>query len=241
MSDADERMQILEMIASGKITAEQGNQLLAALNSSLEAEEDENLLEAGATKLATAEAAVYLDEQPVLEEEQPAGYQPQGEQAQEARSAASAPPSLPPSAARWRSFWMIPLWIGVGITILGGYWMYSAQINQSVGWFICASIPFLLGVLVIALAATSRTSPWLHLRVKQKEGERPQNIAFSFPIPVRLTAWGLRTFGHRIKGLQDTSVDEVIMALGTSTSPDNPLYIQVDEGDDEEKVEIYIG
>jgi hypothetical protein len=237
MSDADERMQILEMIASGKITADQGNQLLAALNSTAEAEEEENLLEAG-----DAEAAIPLvDEPSVQADELAAGFQAQEEQAEETFATRSAPPSLPPSAARWRSFWMIPLWIGVGITILGGYWMYSAQMKQSVGWFICASMPFLLGVLVIALAAASRTSPWLHLRVKQKEGERPQNIAFSFPIPVRPAAWALRTFGHRIKGLQDTAVDEVIMALGTSTSPDNPLYIQVDEGDDDEKVEIFIG
>jgi hypothetical protein len=228
---ADERMRILEMIESGSISAEQGMKLLEALNST----EDES------TELESGEEAVLL-----LDEEVPspgeAGVTPEDSVQPEApRVDKAESPKLPPGAERWRRFWMIPLWIGVAITILGGYWMYRAQLASSVGWFICASMPFLLGVLVLVLAAQSRTAPWLHLRVQQKEGERPQRIAFSFPIPVRLTAWFLRTFGHRINALKDTAVDEIILALGTSTSPDNPLYIQVDEGDDEEKVEIYIG
>jgi hypothetical protein len=149
---------------------------------------------------------------------------------------------LPPEAEKWRSYWIFPLWIGVGVTVLGSGLMYRAMQASGLGfWFVCASLLFILGVLILTLASMARTSPWLHLRVQQKPGERPQRIAFSFPIPVRPTAWFLRTFGQRIPGLKRTSLDEVILSVGKSTSPDNPLYIQVDEGEDGEKVEIYIG
>jgi hypothetical protein len=56
-----------------------------------------------------------------------------------------------------------------------------------------------------------------------------------------MTAWFFRVFGGKIPGLQDTSVDELIMALGDSTNPENPLYIEVEDDEDGERVEVFIG
>lgn len=137
---------------------------------------------------------------------------------------------------------MVPVWIGVGITVFGGLFMYLAMRSSGIGfWFVCASTPFILGVLVIAAAWGSRNAPWLHLRVRQAPGEKPEKIAFSMPLPIRPAAWFLRTFGRWIPGLQEQSFDEIILAVGEKTSPDNPLYIVVDEDETGEKVEIYIG
>jgi hypothetical protein len=226
----EERMRILEMIESGKISAEQGLKLLEALNEH-EPDEDEFEIDEKAPELQAGygEPGAYSTQEPAAERD---------EAPWRAEHAARA---LPPEAARWRRFWMIPLWVGVGVTVFSAYWMYRAQVNSSIGWFICASMPFVVGLLLLALAWQSRRGPWLHLRVQQKPGESPQRIAISFPIPIRPTAWFLRTFGHRIPQLQETGADQMIMALGKSTSPDNPLYIRVDEGEDEEKVEIFIG
>jgi hypothetical protein len=130
----------------------------------------------------------------------------------------------------------------VGITVFGGLFMYLAMRSSGIGfWFVCASTPFILGVLVIAAAWGSRNAPWLHLRVRQAPGEKPEKIAFSMPLPIRPAAWFLRTFGRWIPGLQEQSFDEIILAVGEKTSPDNPLYIVVDEDETGEKVEIYIG
>jgi hypothetical protein len=106
----------------------------------------------------------------------------------------------------------------------------------------CAWLPFLLGVAVMALAWSSRTSRWLHLRIhqKQKPGEWPQKITLSFPLPLRLTTWALRTFGRYFPQLKNSGVDELILALGKNTSPDNPFYLEVDEGEAGERVQIYI-
>ncbi len=153
------------------------------------------------------------------------------------------PGGLPPEALKWKRWWMLPLWVGVFITIWGGLFMYwsATAANGLSLWFVCASVPFVIGVALTALAFRSRTAPWLHLRVRQKPGEKPQTIAFSFPLPLGPTAWFFRTFGGRIQGLRGVQVDQILTAMGGSVSPENPIYIQADEGEDGDKVEIYIG
>ena len=154
--------------------------------------------------------------------------------------AAKAPPD--PGLERWRRWWTIPMGIGSGITFLGALFMYWAYSAGGFGfWFACAALPFAFGVLVMALASASRTAKWIHIRVKTGASEGPKHIAISFPLPIGLTAWALRTFGQFIPKLRDTGVDELITALGETTSAQTPLYVDVDEGEEGEKVKVYIG
>ncbi len=151
-----------------------------------------------------------------------------------------APPD--PAWSGWRRWWLIPMGAGIGITLIGGlllYWAYAAA-GLSL-WLACAALPFGLGVLSMAVAASLRSAKWIHVRVDTGRDEWPRRIALSFPLPIGLTAWFLRTFGPHIPALKKTGVDEVIMALGEGTTPDNPLYVEVDEGRDGEKVKVYIG
>jgi hypothetical protein len=137
---------------------------------------------------------------------------------------------------------MLPFWIGVALTGLGGWLMFLAIESSGFGfWFICAALLFTLGVIVITLAWQSQFSPWLHLRVQQGPGEYPQRIAFSFPLPMRPAAWFLRNFGLHIQGLDRSSLDDVLLSVDQVTQSENPIYIQVDKGEKGEKVEIYIG
>ncbi len=212
MSTDNERMHILQMIEDGKITAAEGLRLLNALS----------------------------------------GAKTKGGGAEPAREAPSAPAPPPPAEAepsppmpemgKWRQWWLIPLWIGLGITIFGGllmYWAYSA--GGFTFWFFCATLPFMLGVIVAALASASRTARWIHIRVNTGQAERPRKISLSFPLPIRLTAWFLRVFGQFIPDLRKTGVDELIMALEDTTSPENPLFVDVHEGEEGERVQVYIG
>ena len=145
-------------------------------------------------------------------------------------------------ADKVRSFWRIPLWIGIGITVLGGIWMLGAMQSAGFGfWFYCAWIPFSLGVLVIALAAGSRTSRWLFVHVKQAPGEKPENITFGFPLPLRFSAWILRNFGQMIPGMENVvGVDEILEALADTPVGDSTLIVDVHD-DDGEEVQVFIG
>jgi hypothetical protein len=107
-------------------------------------------------------------------------------------------------------------------------------------WFACTWLPFFLGVAVMALAWSTRNLPWLHIRVHQKEGERPQRIAISLPLPLGLISWALRTFKHKIPETGNVNIDEMVSAL-KYVSPDAPFSVDVNEGKDGERVQIYIG
>jgi len=238
MDAQSERMHILERIEHGEISVEEGLALI------------ETLPEAEETTVST----------PFLDESMPgqdmmniseAGQEPSepeiipsvisgGDSSIPTAKARSA--GLPPDAIKWKGFWLVPLWIGVAFTGLGGWLMYLAIESSGFGfWFICAALLFALGVIVITIAWQSQFSPWLHLRVQQRPGEYPQRIAFSFPLPVRPAAWFLRNFGHHIQGLDSSSLDEILLSVDQVTQSENPIYIQVDEGEEGEKVEIYIG
>lgn len=255
MENATERMRILDLIESGQITAEQGLRQLAALTDLDEPEGEESAslaqgspeenLSAGARQAVitqSQDSTTGADWSNTAQADWPAGEAPASEPVQ---------PEIVSEAQRedferWKNYWMIPLWIGVGITIFGGLLMYWALESAGMGfWFFCATVPFIIGVLAMALGAQSRTAHWLHLRVQQPPGERPQRIAISFPIPIGLAAWFFRTFRYRIPGMDNVpvNIDEILTSVRDSTSPENPIYIRVDEDDDQagEKVEIYIG
>ncbi len=148
----------------------------------------------------------------------------------------------PANIKKWHYWWMFPFWVGVGITILGGLFMYQAMQSNGLGlWFFCAILLSLLGIFITLLSWESRSAPWLNLRIRQKPGQKPQHFTLNFPLPVKPTVWFLRMFGSRIPSLNGTSIDDVILAIANTTDAQNPIYIQADEGQGGEKVEIYIG
>jgi hypothetical protein len=145
--------------------------------------------------------------------------------------------------SRARRFAMIPLWIGVFVSVLSAWAMYAIQ--QSVGvnvWFFCLFVPLLLGVLLIALGAGGQGSKWLYVNVDRRNAtEWPRNITLGFPLPLGLTAWFLRTFGHNIRGMKNTNVDEIIQILDATEKSGAPLIINANDNEDGEHVQVYIG
>ena len=146
--------------------------------------------------------------------------------------------------ARVRRFAMIPLWIGVIISVLSAWAIYGVQ--QSAGiinfWFFCLLVPLLLGVLLIALSAGGQSSKWLYVNVDRRNAtDWPRNITLGFPLPLGLTAWFLRTFGHTIPGMKNTNVDEIIQVLDATGKSGAPLIINANDNEDGEHVQVYIG
>jgi hypothetical protein len=247
MGTAEERRIILEMIESGKISAADGLELLKALGDAEATAEAVAPPEPSGPDLPPAppEAGrrAVLFEIETGRKSAAAGAAETAAPPVEEPAAPAAPhiPAEPPNFERFRSFWQLPMFVGVGITVVSAALMALALQNTGYGfWFYCTWLPFLAGVAVIALAWASRTARWLHLRIYQKPGERPQRIFISLPLPLGLLAWFLRTFRGRIEGLRETNVEELIEAL-RYTGPNQPLTISVDDSDDGEHVEIYIG
>jgi len=111
-------------------------------------------------------------------------------------------------------------------------------------WFYCLSATLLLGVLVIVAAIGSRKARWLFVDIHQKPGEKPQRIFLGFPLPLKFVAWFLRTFKHKIPDLEremeKTNFDEIIEAFETGMGNEAAI-VNVDEGEDGERVRVYLG
>jgi hypothetical protein len=140
---------------------------------------------------------------------------------------------------RFRRLWMIPLWIGVLITVTSAYWMYSSVQSSGLGfWFYCSWVPFLLGVAAIALGFDSRTSRWIYVDVHQPLGEYPQRILISFPLsPV---SWLVGLFGSAIPTEHKSAIDDVMRAIFRSADSEEPLFVDVHDKDGQH-VQVYIG
>ncbi len=210
---AEERQQILKMVEDGKISADEAMKLMKALDES-------------SMGMEIIEAAPASSSGPEAESDSKEPNAPEFEEV----------------ARRARRLWRIPLWIGVFITVLSAYWMYVLVSTSNYGfWFYFAWLPLLLGILLIALFASSRTSRWLYVNVEQAEGEWPHNITLGFPLPLGLASWFLRNFGNNIEGLRQANVDEIIEILSNGISGKEPLIVNVDQGENREHVQVYIG
>jgi hypothetical protein len=145
--------------------------------------------------------------------------------------------------SRARRFAMIPLWIGVFISVVSAWAIYAVQQAAGVNfWFFCLLVPLLFGVLLIALGAGGQSSKWLYVNVDRRNAEDwPRNITLGIPLPFGLTTWFLRNFGQNIHGLTNTNVDEIIQILDATGKSDAPLIINANDSEDGEQVQVYIG
>lgn len=127
---AEERKKILQMVADGKISADEAATLMRALEESAEEE---------------------IEVIPTM-----AGEGPEKTDA----------PEFDEVRKRARSFAMIPLWIGVFLTVFSAWAMFAIQQNAGYNfWFFCLAMPLVLGILLIALGTGGQNSRWLYVNV----------------------------------------------------------------------------
>jgi len=240
MPSDSERAKILEMIADGTITAEEGAKLLDVLGEDTEVSAPS---EVEPYTPITEAATNFSDEIP--DDFGADDYDAESDEVLEPDEVYDPDPHPgspdPEDIRKWKRWWVIPMWIGVGITVLGGAFMYAAFARSGMGfWFACAWFPFTIGVLVMAFAWGSRTAPWLHVRVQQRPGETPQRIAISFPLPLGLVGWAVRLFGHRIPNIEGVDLQNIIKAIDESAKDGTPFFVDVDD-EDGERVQVFIG
>jgi len=142
-------------------------------------------------------------------------------------------PERPPS---WRAWWLIPFSLGIAGTAAG------LGLSQLGGWWwVCAGPLLVSSLFVVIISATTSQSPWVHVRIRTGADDGFRKINLHLPLPLRLTAWGLRIFGGNIPGLDDTAVDELIMSLEGDITRETPIHIEVHDGEDGEHVEVFMG
>jgi len=179
-----------------------------------------------------ADTETFEAEVEVIESEADSGYE---------RAEA---PEFDEIKARAHRFSLIPLWVGVFVTVFSAWAIYSIQQNAGVNfWFYCMILPLMFGVLLIALGAGGRTSRWIYVNVDRRDAkpdDGPKHITLGFPIPFGLVAWFFETFGHNIdNGMSKRKVDGIIQMIHATKNSSEPLMVHVD--DDDAHVQVYIG
>lgn len=230
----NEQMKILKMIEDGEISPDEGAKLIQELGKAQPEQPEVSTLgildKVNLGELSAEEAVEWLEnEGSPTSDQDPGNYQTE----------TNTPPFISDEELeKWKRWWTLPLYIGVGIVVLSIFWINAAYQNSGYGfWFFCAWVPMITGLMFMSIAWNSRSGPWIHVRVRGNK----ERVAISIPAPLGLASWGLNTFGQFIPHLDRTSVDEIITALENSHNNNAPLYVQVDEGENGEKVEVFIG
>ena len=144
-----------------------------------------------------------------------------------------------PPGRSWARFWIFPAIAGAMILVLGMLFTFLIYATSAgLGWLFCGWPLALLGLGVLLLALWSRQATWMHIRVSEGEG---QNFRLGFPVPLTLAAWVLRIIQPFVPQLKDTGVDDMLIALRDSASSDEPLFIDVQDDTDGERVQITLG
>jgi len=95
---------------------------------------------------------------------------------------------------------------------------------------------------LIMVGAGGQSSRWLYVNVDRRNADDwPRNITLGFPLPLALTSWFLRTFGHHIHGLKNTNAEDIIQILDATGKSDEPFIVNVNDDEDGERVQVYIG
>lgn len=140
------------------------------------------------------------------------------------------PASRTSEARRTRSWWLIPL--AVGMALLGG----GGSLASLGGWWWILAAPLMaLGTLLTVLAAVSSTSPWVFVRVREG-GARP--VRLWIPIPVRAAAWAIQMARRWVRRLDTTSIDELLLTLERELGSDRDLVIDGDDVAGGERVRV---
>ena len=142
-------------------------------------------------------------------------------------------------------FSRIFLWIGIAVTVLVAWSMLGIQQNAGINfWFLCLTMPLFLGIFLIIIGAGAKTSRWLYVdvdRTQSSDEDWPQHITLGFPLPLGIAAWALKTFGSSIRGLRGMDVNGIAEMMKSAKNMTEPLIVNVDDSDDGEKVQVYIG
>jgi len=137
------------------------------------------------------------------------------------------------------------LWIGITVTVLIAWSMFSVQQSAGINfWFLCLTMPLFLGIMLIIMGAGIGNSRWLYVdvdRTQSSDGDWPQHITLGFPLPLGIVTWFLKTFGSSISGLKGMNVDGIVEAIKSTKNMTEPLIVNVDDSEGGEKVQVYIG
>ncbi len=223
------RADVLDMIDRGELSAEEGLRILDAMKREVD----------GPAPALPGAAPVGPDMLFAVAAEAP------GVSATEAEPDILPPrPPAPTVPSRFRYAWLVLA--GSGLVVAAGFGLAFSGL-WSAGWFgalmavLCVSPFALLGLGLALVGVLSARAPWAHVRVDTGQKEWPRKINISVPLPLRPVGWMVRVFGRFTPALARTAVDDVLEALSAADFRNEPVVIDVHEGEGGERIQVVVG
>ncbi|NDJ75373.1 MAG: hypothetical protein GYB65_03865 [Chloroflexi bacterium] len=144
-------------------------------------------------------------------------------------------PTTPSDTRQFPRPWQWPLGIGLTLAGVGNFLRKdSGWLGKPLGWLMMGA-----GGLTAIVGWQSRHTPWVHVRIEEKDGHR---IALSLPLPLGLAQWGLN-FARQY--VDEETAEHLDIAAGLlevllSSPSDEPLSVEVDD-DDGDHIRVFIG
>jgi hypothetical protein len=225
MATSEERQRILQMISSGKITAEEGTRLLNALSGSPQPDQP--------TPPDQPQIAAPIDRI----EEEPAAQQEKAPTPE--AEVIDPPPPIDAPMPNTQHWWQVPFWIGLAVLIAGAFIVAGAISSGAWCLVMVCGLPLLfLGVIGVIVAWFAHNGPWVHIRVKNdRPGEHNVNIS----VPLDLGVVAVRVAEPFVPQMRNTGIDDVIVSLKNNVQKDRPIVIDVNDDEDGEHVQVIVG
>ena len=125
---------------------------------------------------------------------------------------------------------ILPEVLAGGGLLLANAYGQAGRPGLAWGWVL-----FALGLLVMMLGWWLHKARWFTLRVRQHDGPA---FGIALPLPLGLVIWLLRAAKSFVPPLRDTGADELMLAVREELRQGRPFVIDVDEGENGDRVEI---
>ena len=229
MATSEERQRILQMISTGKITAEEGTLLLNALSGSPQPDRATPPDQPRLAQPIDQTASANRIEEPIFE---------QAETPTVEGEVIDPPPPIDIPMPDTRHWWQVPFWISSAVLIAGAFIVAGALSSGAVCFVLLCGLPLLfLGVIGIIVAWFARNGPWVHIRVKNnRPGEHNVNIS----VPLDLGVVAVRVAEPFVPQMRNSGIDDVIVSLKDNVQRDRPVIIDVNDDDDGEQVQVIV-
>jgi len=180
---SSDKIEILNQVARGELSVDEGNRLLAEME---------------AVQLAQTEVTMPDNQ---TRSEMPLEAEPQTQ------------PELNEEEMKriksWHRWNWIPLTLFLVLTGFAALWIYQGYRAGGFGWgFWLSWIPFLIGVLGIFAFWNMK---WVHIRVRDRKGGRVQRVSISVPLPLGILPWIFNTFNKYIPANVKEQQESILM------------------------------
>ena len=225
MATSEERQRILQMISTGKITAEEGTLLLNALSGNPQSDRpappDQPQIAPPVDRAEETQAA-QQEKAPTPESE-----------------VIDPPPPIDVNMPDTRHWWQVPFWIGLAVLMAGAFTLAGALSSGAVCFVLLCGLPLLfIGLIMIIVAWFARNGPWVHIRVKNN---RPGQHNVNISVPLDLGVVAVRVAEPFVPQMRNTGIDDVIVSLKNNVKGDQPVIIDVNDDEDGEHVQVIVG